>query len=100
MDKKILKTIKNISITLIVICIIFSFIVSQDTHHLEICHEEHCAICVIICIAQNIVSISIVIVLYLYVGFLIYFFLAKLVNKIKINSIQKSLIFQKVQFNE
>ena len=99
MKKNILKAIKIIAIVFCVASLIFSFVVSRDKHHLDTCTNEHCALCNIIHIAQNIISLSVAFVIYVIIGFLIYFFLARLYEE-KNSLVQSSLVFQKVQLNE
>ena len=99
MNKKILKAVKIAVVVLMVATLIFSLIVSQDEHHLETCHEEHCVYCAIIHIAQNIISLSIAFVVAIVIGVLIYFFLSRLHKEQEI-FVQSSLVFQKVQLNE
>lgn len=99
MTKKILKAIKIAIIVLMVATFVFSLIVSQDEHHLETCHEEHCIWCSIIHIAQNIISLSIAFIVAVVIGVLIYFFLSRL-HKEQVVFVLISLVFQKVQLNE
>ena len=99
MNKKLLKVIKIAIIVLMVATFVFSFIVSQDEHHLETCHEEHCIWCSIIHIAQNIISLSIAFIVAVVIGVLIYFFLSRL-HKEQVVFVLISLVFQKVQLNE
>lgn len=100
MEKNVLKVIKIFVISFICASLIFSIIVSQAEHHLETCHEDNCAICHIIHIAKTIISISFAyIILYVFVGFLIYYILSRL-HKENFVFVQSSLIFQKVQLNE
>ena len=99
MNKNIANAIKIAVIILILFTLIFSIIVSQDEHHLEDCHDEHCVYCAIIHIAQNIISLSIAFVVTVMVGFLINFFLSRL-HKEHAVSVLVSLVFQKVQLNE
>lgn len=99
MNKKILKVIKIALVVFIAATLTFSLIVSQDEHHMETCHEDHCIYCAIIHIAQNIINISIAIVIAVVIGVLIYYFLSKL-HKKQIVFVQSSLVFQKVQLNE
>ena len=99
MNKKILKAIKMAVVVLMVATLVFSLIVSQDEHHLEICHEDHCIWCSIIHIAQNIISLSIAFVVAVVIGVLIYFFLSRL-HRRQVVFVLVSLVFQKVQLNE
>lgn len=99
MNKKILKSIKIAVIIFIIVTLVFSIIVSQDEHHLETCHEDHCIWCSIIHIAQNIIGLSTAFVVAVVIGILIYFFLSRL-HKEQIVFVQSSLVFQKVQLNE
>ena len=99
MEKKLLKVLKILAVTCIITTFVFSLVVSQDEHHLETCHEDHCALCIIINISQNIISIIIAFVLAIIVGILICFFLSKLHKKQEFFVIF-SLISQKVQFNQ
>ena len=99
MKRKILRIINVLIAVAIITTIVFSLIVSQDEHHLEDCQEEHCLICVIIHIAQNIINFLITFVIVMIIGFLIYFFLSRL-YKSEIVVVQLSLVSLKVQFNE
>lgn len=99
MNKKILKAIKIAVVVLMAATLVFSLIVSQDEHHLETCHEDHCIYCAIIHIAQNIINLSIAFVVAMVIGVLIYFFLSRLHKEQEI-FVQSSLVFQKVQLNE
>lgn len=99
MNKKILKAIKIAVVVFIIATLVCSLIVSQDEHHLETCHEDHCFYCAIIHIAQNIISLSIAFVVAIVIGVLIYFFLSRL-HKEQVIFVQSSLVFQKVQLNE
>ena len=99
MNKEILKVIKIAVIVFIIATLVCSLIVSQDEHHLETCHEDHCIYCAIIHIAQNIISLSIAFVVAIVIGVLIYFFLSRL-HKEQVIFVQSSLVFQKVQLNE
>ncbi len=99
MNKTLLKTIKISIIVFIVATFIFSIIVSQDAHHLETCHEDHCLYCAIIHIGQNFISLFITFVIAVIVGILINYFLSRL-HKEQVKFVQSSLVFQKVQLNE
>lgn len=99
MNKKILKAIKIAAVVFIIVTLVFSLIVSQDEHHLETCHEDHCIWCSFIHIAQNIISLSIAFVVAVIIGVLIYFFLSRL-HKEQVVFVLVSLVFQKVQLNE
>ena len=99
MNKKIIKEIKTAIIVFIIVALVVALIVSQDEHHIEECHEDHCVICNIIHLAQNIISISIALIIAVIIGVLIYYFLSR-VHKEKIILIKSSLVFQKVQLNE
>ena len=99
MKRKLLKAIKIAIIILIAATLVFSLIASQDEHHLETCHEEHCAHCMIILMAQSIISISIAFVIAIVIGALIYMFLARIHKEQEI-FMQDSLVLQKVQLNE
>lgn len=91
--------LKLVVIIFCVTAIICAFIVSQDKCHLETCHDEHCVICAMIQVAQNIVNLSIAIVLIVMIGVFIYYFLSRLHKDRKVFEVI-SLIFLKVQFNE
>ena len=99
MKKQIINTIKITTVFLIIATIMFSIIVSQDAHHVETCHEEHCTWCCIIHIAQRVINLAIAFVIAILVGVLIYFFLSRLYKEQKCFK-SRSLVFQKVQFNE
>ena len=99
MNRKLVNAIKTLIIFLIIATLVFSIIVSQDEHHLETCHEEHCAHCMIILMAQSIISISIAFVIEIVIGALIYMFLARIHKEQEI-FMQDSLVLQKVQLNE
>ena len=99
MNKKMLNAIKIAVIVFIIGTFVCSLIVSQDEHHLETCHEDHCIYCTIIHIAQNIISLSIAFIVAVVIGVLIYFFLSRL-HKKQVVFVLSSLVFQKVQLNE
>ncbi|MBO6233334.1 MAG: hypothetical protein J6N78_04670 [Clostridia bacterium] len=99
MNNKILKITKYLLITVICISILLMIIVSQDEHHLGTCHEEHCAKCQIIQMARNIIKTIQAVILCVFIGFFICVVLDK-INKEKIISLPKTLIFDKVQLNE
>ena len=95
---KVLKVIK-ITITIFAIAaLVFSLVVSQDEHHIETCHHEHCFYCAIIHIAQNIINLSIAFIIAIVIGVLIYLFLSRL-HKNQAVFVLFSLVFQKVQLN-
>ena len=99
MKKNELRIITNVFYVLTITILVFSLIVSQDEHHLELCHEEHCSYCAIIHVAQIITYLSIACVIVAITGFLIFFFLSRLYKEQKF-FVLNSLVFQKVQFNE
>ena len=99
MNKKLFKTIKTIIVVVLIVSLILSFIVSHDYHHLDTCEVEHCSICTIIHMAQNIVNLTVAVFIYILTSFLIYFFLSRLSEDRKI-FIQESLVFRKIQLNE
>lgn len=93
------KLILKLLILIISISLIFSFIVSQDFYHLDTCNEEHCHKCSVIYYAQNIVKLAVTIFICLSIYFFIDYCLSDLHEELKI-FMHKSLVFQKVQFNE
>lgn len=99
MNKELLKLLKITLIVFVIIGLILSVIVSQDEYHISTCHEEHCVYCLIIHLAQNILSLASVFIVAVVIGFLIYFFLSRLHKEYKA-FVQSSLVFQKIQFNE
>ena len=99
MNKKIIKILFKIAFILIIFSIMCSSIISQDTHHLEICHDEDCIICTIIHIAINIINIIFEIRLSIFFMFLIMYVLAKIHKEFCV-VIKNTLLFQKVMFNE
>lgn len=99
MNKNILKAIKITIVFFIIATLVFSLIVSQDEHHLETCHDEHCIYCATIHIVQNIITLSIAFIVAIVIGVLIYFFLSRLQKEQEV-FVSSSLVFQKVQLNE
>ena len=99
MNRNIIKNIKIAIIIFMVFVLVLSLIVSQNEHHIENCHEDHCIYCAIIHFAQNIINLSITFVLAIVIGVLIQFFLSRL-HKEKEVFVQSSLVFKKVQLNE
>lgn len=99
MNKKIIKILFKISFIIIIFSIICSSIISQDTHHLEICHDENCNICSIIHLAINIINIIFEINLAMFFILLIMYILCK-IHKEFFVVIKNTLLFQKVMFNE
>ena len=99
MNKRICKIIKLVIVAIIIVSLILSFIVSLDSHHIDSCELEHCSLCTIIHMAQNIVNMTVAIFIFTYTSFLIFFFLARMrVCNQQVRT--TSLIFQKVQLNE
>ena len=96
---KRIKEIKIAVIVLMMVTLVFSLIVSQNEYHLDNCHDDHCFLCNIIHIAQNLISLSIVVIIAVVIGVLIYLFLSRLHNDCVIFELD-SLVFQKVQLNE
>ena len=82
MNRKILKAIKIAVIVFIIATLVCSLIVSQDEHHLETCHDEHCTVCSMIQMAQSIISLSVAIVMCTFEGFLIYFLLSRIYKEL------------------
>jgi len=99
MNKKVYKVLRTILVAIIIISLVLSFIVSLDHHHLETCEKEHCSVCQIIIMAQNIVNMTVAVFIFVYASFLIFFCLARMHEAI-ISETRTSLIFQKVQLNE
>ena len=99
MSKKLIKILKIAIVVFIIITILFSFVVSQNEHHFEVCHNDHCVVCDIIHLAKNIISISSIMIISIVIGFLIYFFLSRL-QKNQTIIVLISLVFQKVRLNE
>ena len=91
--------IKRCLIIVLSIMIIFSSIISNCHAHFLECHEDHCAICAMILIANQLVLISFIVITLLLSLMLISYFLSRMHKKNNIFS-AKSLIIQKVQFNE
>ena len=99
MNKKIYKALRILIISIVIISLILSFIVSLDHHHIETCELEHCHVCQIIVMAQNVINTVVAVFIFVCTSFLIYFCLARMYAKV-IPEIRTSLIFQKVQLNE
>lgn len=99
MNRKVYRAVKIVVIAIIIMSLILSFIVSLDHHHLETCEVEHCHVCQIIVMAQNVVNMTVAVFVFVCASFLIYFCLARMHEEI-IPAIKMSLIFQKVQLNE
>lgn len=99
MFRNFIKIMKIIAVFSIVFMIVFSLVVSQDQYHLDNCHDDHCIVCSIIHIAQNIVNIVVSFGLVVMIGVLIYFYLSRLQKDNKVYLLV-SLVFQKVQLNE
>ena len=99
MNKNTKNAINYIVIAFICIALLTSSIASVDDYHLDNCHDEDCIRCHIIKIAQTIISLSITFIIFVFIGFLIYFVLSRL-HKVEKNFVLVSLVFQKVQLNE
>lgn len=93
------KKVKAITILIIVTSLICSFIVSQNNHHIDTCKDEHCEICNIIHVAQQIINLIVTMFVCFYTSILIQYVLSK-IHKVQKIFIQKTLVFQKVQMNE
>lgn len=99
MNRELQKVMKIAMIVFAIAIFVFSFIVSQDSHHLETCHKDHCIYCAMIHIAQNTVSLFIAFIVAIILGVFIYLFLSRLRKELK-KIVQSSLVFQNVQLNE
>ena len=93
------KSVSKALFIIICITLIFSFIASQDVYHLDLCHDEHCHRCSVIHYAQKIVKLCVIVLFYITIYFSIILVSLAVFCGLK-ETIQKSLVFQKVQFNE
>lgn len=99
MNKRlIINFIKAFGIAVIVFSLIISSIISQDEHHLEVCHEDNCTICQMIVIARTIVELTTLVIMVNLLTFIIYFILSRMHKSYEF-FLQNSLILQKVQLN-
>ena len=96
--KKLLKIIKIAVLTMIMISLVVSNMLSHDEHHLETCEVEDCTTCHMIMLAQAIVKVMTFVIIVSTLTFVIYFVLSRMHKVLKVD-IEKSLVFQKVQFN-
>lgn len=96
MNKDFIK--KSLIVVLSVVIILSSIISNCHAHFLE-CHEDHCAICAMIHFANQLVLISFIVITLLLSLMMISYFLSRMHEENTILS-AKSLIIQKVQFNE
>ena len=99
MNSNFAKLLNVMIVSFIIALFMFSIFVSQNEHHLEVCHEEDCVLCSIIHIAQNISNFINTNIVILIITTSFYIVLSRVYDKL--NSFEQlSLIFQKVQFNE
>lgn len=98
-NKKKLNIIKNTIIIVSIIGLVICSVVSQDSHHLEICKDHDCSICAVIHIAQAIIQITSLICILIIELLLIHYILSK-IHKNKNIIVINSLVFQNIQLNE
>lgn len=99
MNQKLKNIIKIILCVFMIVALIFSFVISQDQHHLTTCHETECSECTMIHVAQAIIQIAFSICVCFVMSFLIHYVLSRIHNNEKI-CVKKSPIFLKIQLNE
>ena len=99
MNRKILKALKILAIILCIFSLIISFAISQDEHHIECCEKEECEICNMIRVAQSIINISVISIVFVLINICVCL-LITLFRKKQFRLLQTSLVYQKVQFNE
>lgn len=100
MNRSLYRALKIFIVAIVIISLLLSFVVSQDSHHIDTCELEHCSVCRIIHMAQNIVNMTVTIFLFVTIFFLIFFFLANAYKTKNTVSVQESLVFRKIQLNE
>lgn len=91
--------LNKVGLVIVIIMIIFTIIVSQDEHHLEICDKEHCAICNMIYIARYIINFFLLFAIVIKIKLLIHIFLSR-IYKERSFLVKLTLVFQKVELNE
>lgn len=99
MNKNIKKIIKITFVIFVISAILFSSIVSTDSHHLETCEVHNCSVCAMIHFAQTIINLTLAICITIIAMFLIFYFLAEILER-SFTFKSNSLVFQKVQLNE
>ena len=99
MKKNIIKILNIIAIFLVIISLVFSLVLAQDTHHLFECHDDGCIHCAIIHISQSLIKGLNLAAIILITFASIYYFLARL-YKTNDNLNELSLVAQKVRLNE
>ena len=99
MKTKIYKLIIIISSLLLIATIGFSFVVSQNTHHIDTCCEEDCALCEIIHIARDFIYKTIIPITNVFIILLLFKIFNKACNHYYFTK-TKSLVYQNVQLNE
>lgn len=94
------KTIRIITITFVVLCVLTSMVMSQDIHHKSHCIEHNCPKCAIIMFSKSINEMLKVLIVCSTIVFTIKISLClKLFKEIRVLKVS-SLVFQNVQLNE
>jgi len=89
---------KRIIVGLLLCILLLTSIASLDTHHIEICHEDNCDVCLLIEFAQKIINFTVNKINYL-IGFYLFLLILKFKRENSSND-HLTLVLQKVQFNE
>ena len=92
------KKFKKILVAILTISLICSFFISQETHHIDTCHDENCQECSIIHFAQVIINLIVVLFIYIITKYLINYIIAQIHKEQKIAN-KTTLVFLKVQMN-
>lgn len=90
---------KKILVVLLSFLVILASIISMGHVHIVNCHNDDCAICAMIHFSNQVISIFYRVIILLITLMLISYYLSRLHETIKSICV-KSLIYQKVQFNE
>ena len=92
--------IKKLVIIFLVLNVLLYSFASINEHHIDECHEENCAICKIIEVSKIITRYNLNVGICLLYSMLLCITEEILVSYINGFLVQKSLLYQKVQFNE
>lgn len=82
-----------------IVALIFSFVISQDQHHLATCHEVECSECMMIHMAQAVIQIAFSICVCFVMSFLIHYVLSRIHKNERI-FVPFLPVFLKIQLNE
>ena len=99
MKNKIVLLIKLVLIIIVIISLVFSCVMSVNVHNIDCCEEEHCILCEMIHVANNIIKVLAWFILFIFYEYIYIRSFQK--NKLPIMCVEKwSLVKENIVLNE